>query len=196
VRTAAPTVAAPKEGLVKDLWQRIETWLSSHGGNDIVAKLPQGASEEALDSIESEIGVPLPDDVKDFLRVHDGDGEQAIILCQTLLACTDIVGSWRILKELADDGDFDGERGDPDGPVKPDWWNARWIPLVYDGNSNYYCADLDPDEGGRPGQVVLFWHDDETRSVQAPSFQAWIEAFVGELEAGKFEVADGTLCEP
>jgi cell wall assembly regulator SMI1 len=45
---------------------------------------------------------------------------------------------------------------------------------------------LVPTSGGSIGQIILMWHDDDTRTLIAPSFRAWLNQFADDLEAGKY----------
>ena len=44
------------------------------------------------------------------------------------------------------------EGSTPEGPIKPDWWNRRWVPITFN-QGNCHFLDLDPAPGGTAGQV-------------------------------------------
>ncbi|WP_093230465.1 SMI1/KNR4 family protein [Thermoflavimicrobium dichotomicum] len=73
------------------------------------------------------------------------------------------------------------------GPVKGDrWWRTKWIPITSDGGGNNHCIDLDPDEGGTPGQIITMWHDEGSRECIASSFREWFANIVTKLENGDY----------
>jgi hypothetical protein len=47
--------------------------------------------------------------------------------------------------------------------------------------------------GGVEGQVLNFWHDWESRSIEYPSLEKWLEVFVDSLEAGMWQEVGGDL---
>jgi cell wall assembly regulator SMI1 len=56
--------------------------------------------------------------------------------------------------------------------------------LTGDFAGDHHCLDLAPAPGGDVGQVILWWHDDDKRTIQAKSFREWLDRFAYELEAG------------
>ena len=52
-------------------WQEIEEIFKPKKYQDLF-KLNEGASQSDLENLESSIGVQLPQSVKDFYRVHNG----------------------------------------------------------------------------------------------------------------------------
>jgi molybdopterin molybdotransferase len=98
-----------------------------------------------------------------------------------------------MLRGLLEKGDFGDNRGDARGPVKPIWWDARWVPLLHNESGDYECADLDPPEGGRVGQIVVFRHVAARREVVADGLRALLGRFADDLEAGSYAVEEGAL---
>ena len=60
--------------------------------------------------------------------------------------------------------DFEDER----------WWRRGWIPFLSNGGGDHLCLDTDGEGGGKPGQLIAFWHDWEDRAVEWPTFDAWL----------------------
>jgi cell wall assembly regulator SMI1 len=52
-----------------------------------------------------------------------------------------------------------------------------------------YCLDLQAEDGGTPGQIIDFWHDEPTRNVLAPSLAEWFRDLVIAMEEGRLELA-------
>ncbi|KWE64809.1 hypothetical protein WL77_20605 [Burkholderia ubonensis] len=73
-----------------------------------------------------------------------------------------------------------GERADalvaiePEPGIRGDWYNLKWIPLTHNGSGDHLCVDLDPDEGGRIGQVIRVWHDSPERELVAKRVGEWL----------------------
>ncbi|HJQ33119.1 MAG TPA: SMI1/KNR4 family protein [Pyrinomonadaceae bacterium] len=177
---------------MEDIWARIEKWLAANAP-EVLNSLRPGADSHAVARVETLLGIEFPPDVRASFSIHDGQsglnmdaglGYGLIDACE-LLSLERIVEEWKIWKELLDGGDFDGQKGAPEGPVKDDWWNPKWIPVAYRGTSDYYCLDLDPAAGGNVGQVIIFWHDWEQRKVINSSFEEWLRSYADDLESDR-----------
>ena len=44
-----------------------------------------------------------------------------------------------------------------------------------DIDGNHDMLDLAPAAGGKKGQIVSVWHDEETRTLEGDSFLDWLE---------------------
>src|SRR5215471_2684736 len=56
---------------MKQQWERIEAWLASHTPS-ILRDLRKGASGTALAKLESQLQRPLPETIRAFYAIHDG----------------------------------------------------------------------------------------------------------------------------
>ncbi|WP_332455118.1 SMI1/KNR4 family protein [Burkholderia ubonensis] len=63
---------------------------------------------------------------------------------------------------------------EPEPGIRGDWYNLKWIPLTHNGSGDHLCVDLDPDEGGRIGQVIRVWHDSPERELVAKGVGEWL----------------------
>ncbi|WP_375576326.1 SMI1/KNR4 family protein [Paracidovorax oryzae] len=164
---------------MKKQWDRLEAWLKA---NDpvLLADLNPPASDADIQKLEQQIGVKLPTDFIECLKVHDGQrGEAGWLFSDSeFLSSQRILDEWALWKDLLDSGDFDGAEADPDTGVQPIWWSPKWIPFTYNGAGDHLCLDLDPARDGRTGQVITLWHDDDTRKKKADSFAQWFADFV------------------
>jgi cell wall assembly regulator SMI1 len=70
--------------------------------------------------------------------------------------------------------------------IKPVWWNVHWIPIVSSGSGHLFCVDLDPAPAGKPGQVILFFHDDGKRPL-CRRFGRRLACHHRRRHAGKYE---------
>lgn len=137
--------------------------------------LPPGATAAAIAKAEKKLGVTFPDDVRAFYAAHDGGPpNEGVCNGRELLSLAGIVRQWAIWKELFDDGVFEEEEVSADKGVKETWWSLGWIPVTYDFGGNHDVVDLDPAKGGKRGQIVSVWHDDESREIEGDSFLSWL----------------------
>jgi cell wall assembly regulator SMI1 len=180
---------------VKTLWDRLHTWLRANAPV-VLASLQRGASPEQIAAAEAALGVTLPDDFKAAYRIHDGQKEGRRDWPPGFLEgmwwwyrLQDVVADWRSWVDLLNKGTFDRVRCNPRGPIQAVWWHPRWIPFGSTPSGGNVCLDLAPAKGGRVGQVIVAWNDDD-RCHAATSFTAWLSRFVDELEAGEYAWSD------
>ncbi len=77
----------------------------------------------------------------------------------------------------------------PPGYVRRIYSQRGWIPLVSDKVGNYLGVDLNPDEHGSVGQVIIFGRDFDSKVVMwkgdgPVGWARWLASFVEELESG------------
>lgn len=176
---------------MKTLWARIHAWLDEHAPA-VRAALAPGATAEQIAAAEREMGVTLPEDVREAYRIHDGTlpGEPGMegtpfLHGQEWLGLDGVLTNWRMLKDLLDGGNFTDSRSDPIGPIRTDWWSPAWVPLTENGAGSF-CLDLAPPPDGTVGQIISFEYRGNERRVEATSFDAWLTTFVEDLEAGHY----------
>src|SRR4051794_14123397 len=159
-------------------WERIESRLRTTAPQ-VLASLRPGATAAQIAETERFLGVTFPEPVRESYRIHDGQAPDGpgLIDAWEFLSLERIRDEWNVWKGLLDGGEFEGNRSEPDGGVRDDWWNARWVPLTYSGSGDHHSLDLDPGEGGTAGQVILMWHDMPDRPLVAPSFESWLGRF-------------------
>jgi molybdopterin molybdotransferase len=180
---------------MKLVWDRIESWLRA-SAPAIARDLRPGAPAEALKSLEARLGVALPADVVASYEVHDGCAGNAPPLLggYRLSTVSQIERDWSLQKELLRGGVFVDDGVEPEGPVRPVWWDAAWIPVATSSSGDFVCVDTRPDTGGTAGQMIVYWHADTRRTVLAPSFGDWLERFAADLESGRVRLdKDGWL---
>ena len=174
---------------MRTTWKEIEELIGGDGHLDRLALHP-GASVDALDALEHHIGVSLPRSVREFLAVHNGQDRSAhgLYFHSMFLGTDEIAGewdNWRSLDEAAMNDDCaDFMRSEPKGVVKPMYTNRLWIPLTHDGGGNHAGLDFDPDANGRPGQVIVFGRDIDTKRLVAPDFETFLDLFAVQLRSG------------
>ncbi len=180
---------------IAESWKRIEQWLEENyqGGPSFMA---DGASDDALAAAEEEMGLTFPEGFKQWLRLHDGQQKSVgVIGGWRFLSLSEVVSCWRFLTEHLDAGEYEDFEAEGDGKVRADGWNRAWIPFLAGPAGDHYCVDLQPDARGREGQVLIWWHDWEDRSVQAASFEDWLAAQAEKFASGGFRVRGGYIEE-
>jgi cell wall assembly regulator SMI1 len=173
---------------MEKLWNHIKDWMRQYAP-ELLKDLNPGATEADFQALETMIGVTLPEDFKDFYRVHNGQTPTSQVTLwgsEELLSTQRIAEEWKVWKDLYDAGEFKGNTSEPDMGIRNDWWNPKWIPLTYDGAGNHDCLDLDPAADGVSGQVIRMWHDDETRELVGEQFGQWVAYYVEDLQEGRF----------
>ncbi len=173
---------------MKEIWARIDAWLKVNAPK-VFDRLQPGASDSVIEAVENALSIQFPEDVKASYRIHNGQQtiyDYGLIPdAQEFLSLDRVQAEWAVWKELLNQGQLVG-KSEPGLGIKSDWWNARWIPLTWDGDGNHYCLDLDPAEGGTVGQIIRMIHDDSYRELLAPSFHSWLEDYAAKLESGEY----------
>jgi cell wall assembly regulator SMI1 len=172
---------------MRELWKRFRACIRAQAP-ELLSVLRRGVSKVAIARAEKKMGVKFPEDFAAFYAVHNGQPRESsgLINLMTISSLARVVSNWSCLTGLLREGVFDGIRSDPDGPSKPEWWNARWIPFVENWSGDHICLDLDPPRKGRVGQVIRFWHDVPERQYEARSFREWLEGYVRAVEEGEY----------
>ena len=160
------------------LWSRFEAWLSA-AAPLIAGKLRPPADDAALAEAETHLGRPLPAELKQLLKIHDGG--EGVIGGFDLLSAQSIGEAYRFLREYFSEvhvpqhlrGLLDADR------------SAGWIPFAYSVGGDYLCVDLAPGPVGTVGQVFGWNHDDDADPPMAPNLTAWLQRIVAFVEAGE-----------
>lgn len=167
----------------EQLWERIiERGSKIEENFEESLNLQLGASDEDFQLIENTLGVTLPEEMKSFYRVYNGQiweyGGNPFVRNLTLSPTIEIIENWNFLQEEFDPDDgFEPDFGEG---IKPVLWNSKWIPIAENGGGDYLCIDTDPSESGVVGQVLYYWHDWGNRSVEANSLIEFIEICLNE----------------
>jgi cell wall assembly regulator SMI1 len=179
---------------MRDVWLRIEAVLRATAP-DLYADLAKAApaTAQAIAAAEDRIGFALPEDVRASYAVHDGSGE-ACILPQSyghgcmngvaLLSLDEVVRDTQMWRGFRFD-ESNHSRARPDGPIRRNWWNRRWVPVTWDGGGDHLCLDFDAAPGGVCGQVICFSHETGPVSVVADSWKSYLERVATDLETGR-----------
>lgn len=181
-----------------ELWKRLEVVLSK-ASPEVHGDLRSGLPQEQWQTLEEKLGVTLPNSFKDFYAVHDGQENKTaggFFFGLEFLPFAGVMAQWEnwhtIIgsnnpEKLREDCCYDCQSLTPNA-IKVTYANNLWIPFAHDWGGNHLGIDLDPDTKGTVGQVINFGRDEEHKVVIAKSFEAFMEWFVGELEAGHYVI--------
>ena len=172
---------------MKKEFDRFKEWLKANY-NDGIADLNPGASDEEIKELENTIGLALPKDYIEVLKMHNGQkGESAWLFdSQEFLSTTRIIDEWNNWNKFSSSDEFPKTSINADLGVKAQWWNKKWIPFSSNGSGDHYCMDLDPTPAGNNGQVITLWHDYEERELVSTNFKEWFVSYVDQLFTGDF----------
>ncbi|KAJ7090303.1 hypothetical protein B0H15DRAFT_884548 [Mycena belliarum] len=195
-------------------WARLRAWLAREYP-ELGDTLNYGIIPEDLAQLELQFGFELPRVVRESYLTVDGQEAESSAGCAeglffglTLLPLEDVLEEWRFWREVDDDPSTGANaqlratmQSIPTGWVRKEYSQRGWIPLIADKAGNYVGVDLNPEEGGSAGQVIVFGRDFDTKIVlwtgDGPTGWAkWLAAFVDELESGEgFEIGGGDNSE-
>ncbi|MFM2423886.1 MAG: hypothetical protein RLZZ70_273 [Candidatus Parcubacteria bacterium] len=144
-----------------------------------------GVTVEEILTFEKTLAITLPDDFLAFYEKHNGQKSDYPVLFdgQELLSFTRIMEEWTMLNTILNENITSFEVV-ADLGVKNNWWNPKWIPILTDRNGNYTCMDLDPEPGGKMGQLISFDHETIHREIVISSFLEFMDSYLGDLKQG------------
>jgi cell wall assembly regulator SMI1 len=158
---------------------RLDNWLRTNRPRYYQQLLP-GRTAEELQAFEDSLGFGLSQSLKELYQWRNGqppDCSEAFQYNRMFQRLEDAAESRAILNGLLESGGFDREN----------WWNRKWVPFLQHYGGDLLCVDMDGSFGGKPGQVLYFYHDSEDRIIEFPSLEKWLGSFVLTLEAGMWE---------
>lgn len=146
------------------------------------------AAPGAIDNFAEKSGLTLPDDLRQMLRIADGETQKSagMIGNWRLMPISEIQAAWGLLTKLAEKGAFSDQEPDASPYIRQTWWHPGWIPVASSDTGHYFCIDTNPPDQERMGQVLLFLQDHPQRPLVAGSLQAWLDRIARDLEAGVY----------
>ena len=171
----------------------------------VAARMPESgplfaspATAAAVAQTEAALGFSLPDDVRALYELADGQADGPSLLnAFSLMSLAEMVEAAAFLNDFFPDG-YNEENPDhapiePDAGIKPTWWSPYWVPLMTNDGGDYYCADLDPADGGTVGQIIAYFHDEIFRLHIASSVASLLHMVAEGLEDGSLSIFDGMI---
>jgi cell wall assembly regulator SMI1 len=182
---------------MKTPWERIEAWLAAHAPY-LLRDLRKAAAPALLAKLEAQIQRGLPESLRAFYAIHDGQKSvcpKGLFYSLRFMPLARVLESQRLWAQLVDINDelAYAMSSSPSGYIKPVYANALWIPFAHDQSGNHLGIDLDPDVKGSEGQVIVFGRDENRKRLVAQSFEAFIDMFVEQLEGGNFVIEEKIL---
>ena len=175
---------------LNDGWAKLDGWLSAHC-EELDGALRAGASPNKLEAIERHLGFGLPEEVKQFYQVHDGQTEDSPELFDgfRFLPLDRLLDEWSMWQDDVAPCNFETESVSAD-TVKPVYWNPRWVPFAANGCGDCFAIDLDPNPAGQSGQIIGLWLAPPDRNVLGSSLTEWFSTFVNRVEHGEFHYSE------
>ena len=171
----------PSDQKAKDLIARLDKWLKKNRP-EFYAGLHPGVTDKKLDELEARIGFDLPPTFRSLLRWRNGqdpEGGEPFWHNFDLISVEEIERNWASLTDL--------QEAEWSASDTPQWWGVGWVPFLAMG-TNCVCIDLQGSFTGKAGQVIEFWHADETRLILAPTLTDWLQSFIEGLESGYWKL--------
>lgn len=178
---------------MQDIWKRIEAWLAVHA-SELLDTLKPGATEVEIQDTENYLGVSLPQDIKAFYQIHDGQWsweekqlqpkDYSLYDMHQFLPLARLREEWQIWVDVHENTPLEEKWVTLESGETVPAWSKQWIPLTADGCGSAYFLDLSAVlMGGNVGQILEYRNCDGFY-LTSPSFRAWVETFVADLEAG------------
>lgn len=163
--------------------------------------LKEGIPVDKVTQFERERSIHLPEDVRQFLQlingegVHDDGTQSGFLMGLSLLSLADIEREMNIWQEVMDDNPAFAEWHSVSYPpdcIQEVYCDPKhWIGLAVDGCGNSIGIDLKPGPKGRVGQVIVFGRDYDDKCVIANNWTQFLDECVSFIERGEsFKVDD------
>jgi cell wall assembly regulator SMI1 len=160
--------------MAETLWSPIEQTLRAES-ESALARLGAAASDEDLANLRGALGTrALPEPFVSAWRAHDGEAlgrDETLLRGRLFLPLRAMQSEYEALRERAANasGEVEADEG-----VRATVWTEGWVPFVLlGGASDFHCVDLDPADGGQPGQVIEVSRDLRRRKLVAPDLATY-----------------------
>lgn len=192
--------------MIATIWNRIKEWGVSNAP-EMLGDLNPGAAEEDISALEAELGCQMPADFKESLKIHNGESDgwpcKVFADCGAYLGTDRIIEAWKqrlaIAEEMSEHGsdieDVEEQIREGfisvEGEVRPAMFLREWIPIMDSNGDIFWAIDLNPAEGGKPGQIIAVDWEGCSWKVVAGSFAEFIQQYADRLERGEYRIVDG-----
>lgn len=158
---------------------RLDRWLKKNRPGYYATLLP-GVKPEILKKYERASGYSFPPLFREFYLWRNGEDIMAGVEER-------FYENWSLESTFPDPGP-DMEPGGHNEEL--DYWNKDWHAFAGDGGGDFLILDMAGSHGGKPGQIIDYWHEDNESGILFPSFDCFLESFVETLEADCWEVQE------
>ena len=177
-------------GTVGERCAMIEAWLQARHPDELATFRPP-ATDPTIAAVEAALGRTLPDDYKQFLRLHDGQTYGPMVWTCSLFETQQIASAYKQLQSLTSDEDEEFDDSEIDAGVRAVRCSPGWIPIGRSARGrDYLCIDFDPAEGGCEGQIIGMSVDFDDRERIADSFTELLSVFFEQLQTGEIDLGD------
>ena len=134
---------------VAESWARIVEWLKEHAPS-YPFPLQPGTLASAITAFEDTIGLKLPDDFRDSLRMHDGGHECWLPGRGDLHSLDRILRDWKMYRAAQQEGKYavpEHWMWTPtrlQGPIRSVFWNTKRIFITDNGSGDHLTLDPIP----------------------------------------------------
>ena len=193
--TVEPSPSASRA--LAPMWKRLCELVTAGSKSRAASSLGElrgPALAEDLVAIEQRWKLQLPEDFVAWLALHDGghgrDGGGPFPWGVMSLARS---ARWKEDMESMAERMRGYNVEEDDEAVRAVYWHDGWWPFSTSGGGDLKCLDLAPTKQGKRGQVIDWPHDYNTRSVETPSFMAYLERLMANIERGEYVVENGAI---
>lgn len=189
---------------MRTLIETLKHWMLTHAPQ-VLQQLNPPASKTDIQAVEQATGLKLPESLKLFLSLHNGEaGEDGLALLgngNQLLSCEAMIEQyqWGLqMEQYLNDSQCDTPHFWKDrvlkniiavkGPVKPLLNHPHWLPLTCMNGDVFRYLDFDPAPGGLPGQVIEADPESCAYQVLAPDFETFLKQYIVELKANHYHI--------
>ena len=188
------------------LWQRLQRVLDASFAGIEGGALRIGASPESITAAETEMGLRLPDDLRNAYLHFDGvaipsigAGDEPriprlILPFYDWASLDSVVDAWRTHRSFEK---YNRAHLDQMPEVRAAdevrdglWMDKGWVPIGDARMSTFAACDLNPAPAGRVGQLIRVDLEDGSSKVIAPSFSAYMERLLDAIESGALIAQD------
>ncbi len=145
-----------------------------------------GASETEIETIETETGQTLPDELKQFLSTINGQNNEDFYFLPDqvrLFSCEEIIDEWKQEQEYADDSTEFYDQYQNDDKIRCTIYHKSRVPFAGQEGFGIVCIDNDPGPKGKKGQII-YLIDECDFIVLADSFNELINLYIDRMQKG------------
>ena len=175
-----------------EAWRRLDAWFGNNAPAAAKALHP-GADDDLLNAYEQLTEQELPEDVRQWFRIHNGQADpyrpnfSGLIFGLQILSLKESFEQWKANQGPPLTEEIDYAKTFPPNAIRIGCRFPGWIPLTQDAGGNFLGVDLNPGPAGHRGQVINFGSDEIDKFVVASSWAEIIELVATEYERSKVE---------
>ncbi len=182
---------------ISEIWQAIRNWMLHHVpiAEENWGFLPP-ATDRQMDQVVQETGIPLPEDLRLWLKIHNGQDLKNPFRWlphgMAMLSCEMIIEQWHFwvgLYEKYGEDEFSHETYFQD-KIRNIVFHPKRLIIAVDEGLAMLALDGTPGPAGTPGQVILDV-DECTFIVGADSLTQFLEKYLRLMESGQIRYDSG-----